>query len=151
MVARISRHKKMRFLLCLLTALSMALIMRQVQAEIVVIGHNDIAVDSVTFEQVEKLWLRKLIRLPGTGKIKVVDQYTANKSYAAFYNKVIKKKPVQIKTYWAKVIFIGKAFPPAQLADDSSVVDWVANTPGSMGYVDGSAVNNSVKRLLTVK
>ncbi|MBL1275414.1 MAG: hypothetical protein COB30_004955 [Ectothiorhodospiraceae bacterium] len=123
----------------------------QAQAEVVIIGNKSLAVESVTLKQAKKLWLKKSLKLPGTGKVKLVDQFKANATYTEFYRKIVKKKPSQLKAYWAKVTFTGKAFPPEQMADDASVIDWVANTSNAMGYVDGSAVNDSVKRLLTVK
>lgn len=147
MVTQLSRCEYLRILLCLL----IGLIPIASQAEVTIIGNKNISIDSVSLKQAKKLWLGKLKKLPGAGKISVVDLPNANTAHSEFYRKIVKKKPSQLKAYWAKVTFTGKAFPPEKLADDAAVVEWVASTPGALGYVDNSAVNGSVKILLTAK
>ncbi len=121
------------------------------QAEVVVIGHKSIAVDRVTPSQAKKLWLGKLNKLPGVGRINVVDQPDASDIRAEFYSKVVKKTPQQLKAYWSRQIFTAKTFPPKQLLNDEAIVEWVSSTPDALGYVDSSSVNGSVKVLLTTK
>lgn len=147
MATRINGCVRLRILLCLLIGAAPI----AAQAEVSVIGNKNITVDSVTLKQAKKLWLGKLKKLSGAGKISVVDQTVGNAARTEFYRKVVKKKPNQLKAYWAKVIFTGKAFPPEKLIDDAAVLEWVANTPGALGYVDSAAVNGSVKLLLTTK
>lgn len=147
MTVRIKAYELQRFLFAFL----IGFVPVASQAAVVVIGHVSIAVNSVTPIQAKKLWLGKLKRLPGVGKISVVDQSTESIAHAEFYNKVAKKRPAQLKAYWARESFTGKGFPPKQLRDDAAIVKWVASTPGALGYVDSSAVNSSVKVLLTAK
>ncbi len=120
------------------------------QADVVVIGNTSINADSITPKQAKKLWLGKLKKLSGE-KVTVVDQTEGSKVFEAFYSTVVKKKPSQLKAYWAKITFTGKGFPPKQLKDDAAIVKWVASTLGGLGYVDSSAVNSTVKSLLTAK
>jgi len=120
------------------------------QADIVVIGNTSISADSITPKQAKKLWLGKLKKLGGE-KVTVVDQTEGSKVFETFYSTVVKKKPTQLKAYWAKITFTGKGFPPKQLKDDAAIVKWVASTLGGLGYVDSSAVNSTVKSLLTAK
>ncbi len=120
------------------------------QAGVVVIGNKSISIDSITTKQAKKLWLGKLKKLGGI-KITVVDQTTSNPAFEIFYTSVVKKTPSQLKIYWAKVSFTGKAFPPKQLKDDAAIIKWVASNPGALGYIDSAAVNDTVKPLLTAK
>jgi ABC-type phosphate transport system substrate-binding protein len=134
---------------CLLASIFSA---SQAQADaIVLIGNKNITIDSISAKQAKKIWLGKLKKLPDQGKIRIVDQATNTPAYHHFYQRIIKKNPAQIKAYWAKLSFMGKAFPPQKLDSDTSVLEWVANTPNALGYVNDSAVNPSVKRLLSVK
>lgn len=137
--------------LCILLCFFVGVLPVAVQAEVAVIGNKNITVDSLTLKQAKKLWLGKLKKLPGAGKVTVVDQSVGNAAQVEFYRKVVKKKANQLKAYWAKVTFTGKAFPPEKLPDDAAVLEWVANTPSALGYVDSAAVNGSVKLLLTTK
>lgn len=51
----------------------------------------------------------------------------------------------QFDKYWKKLVFTGKGFMPMQAADEAALVDYVAKTPGALGYVSASAVTASVK------
>lgn len=146
MITRIKKGALLHILL-----ISLALLVPAIsQAEVVIIGNKNIRVDSITTEQAKKLWLGKLKKIGGI-KITVVDQTAGNPVFEAFYNRIVKKKPAQLKAYWAKVSFTGKAFPPKQLKDDAAIIKWVASNPDALGYVNSSAVNDSVKLLLTAK
>ena len=120
-------------------------------AGVAVIANKNLAVDRLTVSQTKKLWLGKSHTIPGVGKVMVVDQKPENSATKIFYKKVVRKNPNQLKAYWAKVVFTGKGYPPRALDSDEKVISWVAKTPNGLGYVDSSAVNDSVKVLLTVK
>lgn len=51
----------------------------------------------------------------------------------------------QFDKYWKKLVFTGKGFMPMQAADEAALVDYVAKTPGALGYVSASAVSDRVK------
>ncbi len=146
MISRIKKWVLLRTVLILLVAL----VPIASQADVVVIGNKSISVDSITAKQAKKLWLGKLKKLGGI-KITVVDQTAGSPVFETFYTAVVKKNPSQLKAYWAKVSFTGKAFPPKQLKDDAAIIKWVASNPGALGYVNSSAINDTVKSLLTAK
>ncbi len=145
----ISRIKKYAFLQILLLPL-LGLIPIPSQADVSVIANKGISVDSITTKQAKKLWLGKLKKLSGI-RVTVMDQPADKKVSEDFYLNVVKKKPSQLKAYWAKISFTGKGYPPKKLKDDAAIINWVANTPGALGYVDSTTVNDSVKLLLTAK
>lgn len=120
------------------------------QADVTVIANKSLSIDNISSKQAKKLWLGKLKKLGGTNVV-VVDQTFGSKVFDDFYSKIVKKKPRQLKAYWAKITFTGKGFPPKQLKDDTAIINWVAQNPGALGYVDSSAVNDTVKSLLTAK
>lgn len=97
-----------------------------------------------------KLWMGKKKRLNGQ-KVVIVDQQEGTIAQIDFYQKVLKKSPKEMKAYWAKLVFMGNSFPPRKLKDDKKVIAWVIAHPNSIGYIDASAIDNSVKILLTVK
>jgi ABC-type phosphate transport system substrate-binding protein len=51
----------------------------------------------------------------------------------------------QFDKYWKKLVFTGKGFMPMQAADEAALVDYVAKTPGALGYVSSGAVTDRVK------
>ena len=74
--------------------------------------------------------------------------WTASKE--SFYTNVTGKNESQLKSYWSGLIFTGKGQPLAAAADDAAVVARVAAEPDAIGYVDSTAVNDSVKVLFTL-
>ncbi len=118
--------------------------------DIAVIANKDIGIDSATKEQLMKLWLRKSKTLSGARGIIVADQTKDKATRSEFYEKVISKTPRQVKAYWAKIIFTGKGYPPREFSSDAAVLEWVASTPGAVGYVSKSVITNSVKVLFVI-
>ncbi len=121
-----------------------------VQAEIAVIANSANAEASLSAKQVKKIFLGKKNAFPGGGAAKPVDQKEGGTIRNAFYQKVANKNPDAMKGYWTKMIFSGKASPPNAVEDDAAVKAWVASHKEGIGYVDKSAVDGSVKVLLTL-
>jgi len=120
------------------------------QAGIVVIGNPGLSASSLSAEEIRDFYLAKTTSLSDGTRVKVVDQEEGSPARNAFYSTVIKKDKTQLKAYWAKQIFTGKATPPDVMAGDKEVKAWVAGTKGGIGYVDDSKVDASVKVLYKV-
>ncbi|WP_337842656.1 phosphate ABC transporter substrate-binding protein [Rheinheimera sp.] len=69
---------------------------------------------------------------------------------ADFDQKALGRSSSQMKAYWSKLVFTGKGTPPKELASEQEVLDYVAKTPGAIGYVSAGAVNANVKVALTL-
>lgn len=105
---------------------------------------------SITTGQAKKIFLGKGHVFPGGGAVAPVDQAEGSAARDSFYQKVAKKDAAQMKAYWSKMIFSGKATPPEAVADDAAVKAWVAGNKDGIGYVDSGVVDDSVKVLLTL-
>ena len=115
-------------------------------AELAIIGHPGIGLRGVTNDELAKVYLGSSARLDGVS-VKPIDQAEGAPARSQFYDKVVGKSESQLKRYWSQRVFSGKGKPPPSLADDQAVKDWVATTPGGIGYIDGGAVDGSVKVL----
>ena len=67
-----------------------------------------------------------------------------------FYTSVTNKNESQLKSYWSGLVFTGKGQPLPSVGGDAEVVARVAAEADAIGYVDASAVNDSVKVLFTI-
>jgi ABC-type phosphate transport system substrate-binding protein len=141
--------KKKRFL-ALIAAGLVSAITFTAQADIVVVGSPDISVGQLSVKQTEKIWLGKTHHLPDGNPVVVSDQEEGSRIRDDFYEKVAHKNPSQVKAYWTRLIFTGKASAPKVLRDDRDVKQWVSETPGGLGYIDKTSVDDSVKVLLTL-
>jgi ABC-type phosphate transport system substrate-binding protein len=68
-----------------------------------------------------------------------------------FYRKLVGREPNQVKSVWARVVFAAKGQPPIILPNADAVKKAVATDPKAIGYIDKSAVDASVKVLLTLE
>ena len=64
---------------------------------------------------------------------------------AEFYKKVLDKDPAQVQAIWSKLLFTGKAKAPKEFKSSAEVKKYVSETPNAMGYIEKSAVDDSVK------
>jgi len=68
-----------------------------------------------------------------------------------FYSKVLQKDAAQVKTIWSKLVFTGKGTAPKEYKSAAEVKKAVAADVSAIGYIDKSAVDDSVKVILTVQ
>lgn len=68
-----------------------------------------------------------------------------------FYAKVLQKDAAQVKTIWSKLVFTGKGTAPKEYKTAAEVKKAIAADVKAIGYMDKSAVDDSVKVILTVQ
>lgn len=68
-----------------------------------------------------------------------------------FYSKVAGKDSAQVKAIWARLVFTGKSQPPKEIGSSADAVKQVASNDKGIAYVDKSAVDGSVKVVLSVQ
>lgn len=114
------------------------------QAEIVVIVNPKHAAASMTAEQVANIYLGK------DSSLSPLDLKEPAAVRNQFYEKVAGKDSAQVKAIWARLVFTGKQQPPKEIGSAAEIVKQVAANDKAIGYVDKSAVNGTVKTVLTV-
>ena len=61
--------------------------------------------------------------------------------------KRLNKSPQQFLSSWKKLVFTGKGAMPELVANDQAMADYIAKTPGAIGYIAKDAVKEGVKEL----
>ena len=97
----------------------------------------------LSVEQVSNVFLGK------SSDLTAVDLPDGAPARDAFYQKVTGKDAAQVKAYWAKLVFTGKAQALKEMSSDAEVKKFVAANPNAVGYIDKGAVDGSVKVVLT--
>ena len=141
---------KMHITKSLMLGLTLVFLQATANAGTVIIGHPSNNT-KLTKEVATKMYLGKAKKFPGGGKAAPVDQSLGNDSRKAFYGKTVGKSDSQIKAHWSRLLFSGKGKPPKVLDNDDAVKKWVAGHPEALGYIDSSAVDDTVKVLYTVE
>ncbi|MFC5500208.1 hypothetical protein ACFPOE_21880 [Caenimonas terrae] len=112
-------------------------------ADLVVIA-NPASATPLSKDQVSDLFLGK------SQSLAPVDQPEGSGVYADFYRKATGRDVAQVKATWARLVFSGKAQAPRQLADSAAVKKAVAADPKAVGYIEKSAVDPTVKVVLSL-
>ena len=63
----------------------------------------------------------------------------------AFYSSIIGKSASSVEKKIKRKVFSGRMATPKKLNSDSEVINYISSNPGSIGYVNDSSVNASVK------
>jgi ABC-type phosphate transport system substrate-binding protein len=116
-----------------------------VSAEISVIVSNNNPNTTINQTMVSKIFLGKAKSFPDGSQAVPIDQDDGAAARDAFNSTVLGKSSSQLKSYWSRLIFTGKGTPPKQSGNDAAVKQLVADNPNIIGYVDSSAVDDSVK------
>jgi ABC-type phosphate transport system substrate-binding protein len=112
-------------------------------AEVVAVVGAKSPAASMSNEQVAQFFLGKSTTMTP------IDQPDGNPVRNEFYKKVADKDASQAKALWSKLVFTGKATPPKEVASSADVKKAVAADPKAIGYIEKSAVDATVKVVLT--
>jgi hypothetical protein len=112
-------------------------------ADLVVVANP--AAGAMTREQVAEVFLGKSQK-----SLTPIDLPESSPAYAEFYRKATGRDVAQVKATWARLVFSGKMQAPEQLPDAAAVKRAVAADPKAVGYIEKSAVDSSVKVVLTL-
>lgn len=77
-----------------------------------------------------------------------LDQGEKSQIRPEFYQKLSGKDVSQVKAAWAKIIFTGKGVMPAELHSTADVKKAIAADVNAIGYIEKSAVDDSVNVIL---
>jgi ABC-type phosphate transport system substrate-binding protein len=108
------------------------------RAEDIVVIVNP-AAKLISKEQVADLYLGR------SAELTAVDQPAGSAIYVQFYKKATGRDVAQVKAIWSRILFNGRGLPPKQLPDSAAVKKAVAANPNTVGYIEKSAVDASVK------
>ncbi|USX13504.1 hypothetical protein NHH88_28270 [Oxalobacteraceae bacterium OTU3CAMAD1] len=127
-----------------LSAVAMASFALSASAETVVIVSQKNPATRMFSEQASQFFLGK------STLFTPIDQAEGSPIRADFYRKVADKDAAQVKALWSKLVFTGKGTPPKEYAGNAEVKKAVAADPKAIGYIDKSAVDDTVKVILTL-
>ena len=104
---------------------------------------------SLTANQVVDIFLGRTSRFPDGAPAVPIDQAESSRARDEFYARFAGKSAAQMKAYWSKIIFTGRGQPPREAPNSAEVKKLLADNPQAIGYIEKSAVDSSVKVLLS--
>lgn len=110
-------------------------------AEVTVIVHPSNA-DAISQADISAIFLGKKKSFPGGSSAVpiVLNDATTDE----FNTKLLGKSASQLKSYWSKLVFTGKANPPKRVSSDEAL-SLIKSNPNMIGFVDSANVSADVK------
>lgn len=110
------------------------------RAEIAVVVNPDSGVTEMTREQVVNIYMGRYQGLPSGITAFPVDLAPLRQD---FYRELVDRTLAEINSYWARLVFSGRATPPRRLDDVAAVLEVVSNNRGAIGYLPSGEVDEA--------
>ena len=119
-------------------------------ADLAIIGHPDSDTGDLDIQNVKKLFLGERKSFPNGIHAKPVNHVAGSPDRKEFFSSVLNMPESSHSRHWKRKIAVGAGNSPVEVSSHDEVLETVASTPGSIGYIDADKVDDSVKVLLTV-
>lgn len=140
--------KKMYFRACFISIVLSLFVLSPLAAfaeDVVIICNKSVAINSISKDDMERIYLGKKNLWDGGGKIEPV--ILQNELADSFLTTYVGKNATTFGNYWKKMLFSGKGNGPKQFTKPKEVVDYVASTQGAIGFVPAGTNSDAVKIL----
>jgi ABC-type phosphate transport system substrate-binding protein len=118
-------------------------------SQVAVIANKSVGESSITAGKAGEIYSLKVKTWGnGTGIVRYTLK-SESETTAKFFG-AIGKSSADMKKLWMKLQLTGEGQAPEALASEDEVINKVASTPGAIGFVSASKVNDKVKVLLTI-
>jgi ABC-type phosphate transport system substrate-binding protein len=94
-----------------------------------VVVHRTSRVESLSRAEISAIFLRR------TRSWSPIDQPPTARIRDRFSNAIHGKSVPYVVRYWQRLIFAGRAIPPAEGKSDAAVLDFIRRNPDAIGYV----------------
>ena len=129
------RRKLTSIVLAAAAVLGAALSLHAENAGMRVIVNAANSLNSMTRDEVSKMYLGKSTKWPDGTSAMPVDLAGKTPTRRLFSTEVLKKEIEAVESLWQQLIFSGKAIPPPTKPTEAEVVAYVKANPGAIGYV----------------
>jgi ABC-type phosphate transport system substrate-binding protein len=108
------------------------------EVAIAVLVNANNPVDSLSSEEVGKLFLKKTVKWGNGERVLPVDLHEQSAVRESFSKQFHGKGTAAIKAFWQKMIFSGRDVPPPEKTSVADVAAFVRSNAGGVGYVPAS-------------
>jgi len=120
-------------------------------AQISIVTAKSAKLDSnaVSKSALKEIYTGAKLKWADGNKIHVVDQ-ADTETGKKFYSAVIGKSVNEVRKQWTRLLLSGQASAPLKCPSDKIVKKVIAANPNAIGYIDTSALDDTVKEILRI-
>ncbi len=115
-------------------------------ADVLVITNKAVSEKGLSKEDLKGVFLGKKKKWKDKSKIHFVTLKDPD-VHQTFLKAYVKKSEKQYANYWRKMVFTGKGKIPKSFETTEELMEYVANTPGAIGYIDKNTTAVNVKTI----
>lgn len=112
---------------------------------VTIIANPSVSESALSSQKISKIYLGKKTTWDNGTKISFA--LLKGDTHNHFLKSYIHKTDSQYKIFWKKQIFTGKGAPPQVFDSNKAMINFVAKTPGAIGYVSGDVKAANVKTI----
>jgi hypothetical protein len=114
------------------------------------VANKGVSISQITSTQVRELFTGVHSRF-SDGSRAVPVTLKGGPAHEVFLRNYVGEDPAEFRVRWRKAVFTGQGAMLKELSSESALLDYVAATPGAIGYVSRVSSPDSVKVLTVVK
>jgi ABC-type phosphate transport system substrate-binding protein len=117
--------------------------------DIVVVANVGVSVSQINSSQLREIFTGVRSRFKdGSRAIPVV--LKGGPAHEVFLHHYVGQEPDEFRMLWRKAVFTGQGAMLKEFPSEAALLDYVAATPGAIGYVSHVTSKNSVKVLIVI-
>ncbi len=139
--------------LILLSLFLMSLLASCVYAQsVVIIANKDVEEDSFNHQTLLRIYHGKKKQWSNNNKIVPV-MLKSGLIRDRFIEDILKETDHKFITFWKQMVFTGRGIPPKSFINEKEIVNFVAQTPGAIGYISKlpSSISDDVKLISIIE
>ncbi len=113
-------------------------------AEVAIIVHSSNEAN-ISIQEIRRIFLGKQKHFANHKKATPFSRRSPAAEKTQFTSNILLKSDMQLKAYWAEILFTGKGVPPKELDSSDAVKLEVAKNPEAIGFIDASLVDESIR------
>ena len=98
-------------------------------------------------ETAAQLYLGRRTSLPDGRSARLLD-LPAGPERDLFYERLTAKNPSQIRAYWSRMVFTGRAHPPHEANDQEDALRRVLTDPSALAYLPATSIGDQPLNVL---
>lgn len=118
-------------------------------SQVAVIAHKSAPVDKIKKTELLDFYTGDIKKWSDGSNVIVKDLKPKGDVKRIFY-KFLGKTPSRMKSIWLKSMLSGEGDPPEAMKSEEEMLQKIAATPGAIGFLSHTKVNNNVKTLIVI-
>ncbi len=140
--------KKARWLMLLLTFIACK--SAASAQDVVLVANKSVQISQISDADLRAIFMGSKTRF-SDGSHAVPVTLKGGPAHEVFLRNHLGEGPADFQAQWRKAVFTGQGAMPRSFESESALIEYVAATPGALGYVSRVSSKDPVKRLAAVR